>query len=231
MVNSEQFTGCTISSQPCRCFDTLTEAQIKLVDDHSVIIHYKKGEIICKQGSFSSHIMFIKKGLAKVFLDNGKNSLVLKVISTGQLLGLSAINDEHSTFQYSAMAYVDSEVQLIDIAIFKKLIKVNPDFSKEIINILGANSVLVNGRFFCLTHKQSFGRLADIILCLSNRIFKSEQFELQLSRKDLAELTGMSQETVIRLLKSFKDEGLIEMTGKSFRVVDFEKLKHISETG
>lgn len=231
MVSNEQFTGCTISGQPCRCFDTLTEAQRKLVDDHSVMINYKKGEIICRQGSFSSHIMYMKNGLAKVYLDDGKNSLVLKVISRGQLLGLSAINDEHSTFQYSAMAYVGSEVQLIDIGIFKQIIKENSDFSTEVINILGANSVLVNGRFFCLTHKQSFGRLADIILCLSNRIFKSEQFELQLSRRDLAELTGMSQETVIRLLKSFKEEGLIEITGKTFRILDFEKLKHISETG
>jgi CRP/FNR family transcriptional regulator len=173
----------------------------------------------------------MEKGLAKVFLDNGKNSLVLKIIPDGHLLGLSSINDEHNTFQYSAMAYIDSDVKLINLDFFKQLITQNSEFAKEVINILSSNSVLINGRFFCLTHKQSYGRLADIILCLSNRVFKSEQFELQLSRKDLAELSGMSQETVIRMLKNFKEEGLIEMNGKNFKVIDYQKLQQISEVG
>jgi CRP/FNR family transcriptional regulator len=157
--------------------------------------------------------------------------LVLKIIPDGQLLGLSSINDEHNTFQYSAMAYIDSDVMMINIDFFKQLVAQNHDFAKEVINILSSNSVLINGRFFSLTHKQSYGRLADIILCLSNRVFKSEQFELQLTRKDLAELAGMSQETVIRMLKNFREERLIEMNGKNFKVLDSSKLQQISEVG
>jgi len=230
-MNNEKFTGCTISTHNCKCFDKLTQEENELLEVKSVTIKYKKGEIICKQGSFASHVMYMERGLAKVFLDNGKNSLVLKIIPDGQLLGLSSINDEHNTFQYSAMAYIDSEVKLINIDFFKQLVAQNSDFAKEVINILSSNSVLINGRFFSLTHKQSYGRLADIILCLSNRVFKSEQFELQLSRKELAELSGMSQETVIRMLKNFRDEGLIEMNGKNFKVLDSSKLQQISEVG
>ncbi len=231
MVNKEHFTGCTINAHHCKCFDKLTETEKIQLDSNSVTMRYKKGEMICKQGSFASHVMFMEKGLAKVFLDNGKNSLVLKIIPDGHLLGLSSINEDHTTFQYSAMAYIDSEIKLIDIGFFKQLIAQNPDFTKEVINILSANSVLINGRFFSLTHKQSFGRLADIILCLSDRVFKSTEFDLQLSRKDLAELSGMSQETVIRMLKNFREEQIIEMKGKNFKVLDYSKLKRISETG
>lgn len=231
MVNNEQYTGCTISTHICQCFDKLTEKEKELLEDKSVTIKYKKGETICKQGSFASHVMYMEKGLAKVFLNDGKNSLVLKIIPEGQLLGLSSINDEHNTFQYSSIAYIDSEVKLINLDFFKQLVTQNPDFAKEVINILSSNSVLINGRFFCLTHKQSYGRLADIILCLSNRVFKSDQFELQLSRKDLAELSGMSEETVIRMLKNFREEGLIEMKGKNFKVLDYSKLQQISEVG
>jgi CRP/FNR family transcriptional regulator len=231
MVNNEQYTGCTISTHICQCFDKLTEKEKELLEDKSVTIKYKKGETICKQGSFASHVMYMEKGLAKVILNDGKNSLVLKIIPEGQLLGLSSINDEHNTFQYSSIAYIDSEVKLINLDFFKQLVAQNSDFAKEVINILSSNSVLINGRFFCLTHKQSYGRLADIILCLSNRVFKSDQFELQLSRKDLAELSGMSEETVIRMLKNFREERLIEMKGKNFKVLDYSKLQQISEVG
>jgi CRP-like cAMP-binding protein len=41
----------------------------------------------------------------------------------------------------------------------------------------------------------------------------------------------MSPETVIRMLKEFNDEGLIRMDGKSIEVLDYKRIKQISETG
>jgi CRP/FNR family transcriptional regulator len=107
----------------------------------------------------------------------------------------------------------------------------NHEFTKEIIDILSANSLQIYGRFFCLTYKQAFGRLADILLCLSDRIFNNTEFDLPLSRKELAELSGMSSETVIRMLKEFNEEGIIKMDGKSIEVLDYPRLKQISDTG
>ncbi len=231
MAKKDQFSGCTISPHHCRCFELLTEDEKGLMEINSVKVKYKKGEIICKQGSFASHIMYMERGLAKVYLDDGVNTLVLKIIPDGNMLGLSSVNAVNNTYQYSSMAYVDSEIKQIDIRFFKQLLGQNPAFAQEVINIFGANSVQINGRFFCLTHKQSYGRLADILLCLSDRIFMNHAFELPLSRKELAELSGMSPETVIRMLKKFNDEGLIQMEGKNFKMLDYDRLKRISETG
>jgi len=226
-----RYTACTISSHYYKCFDKLTEEERKSIERQSVTIKYKKGEIICKQGSFVSQVMYVEKGLVKVFLDNGKNSLVLKIIPDGNLLDLASVSKEFNTYQYSAMAYIDSEIKQIDINAFRELLNTNSEFAKEVIDVLSANSVQIYGRFFCLTHKQAFGRLADIILCLSELIFKMKEFELPLSRKDLAELSGMSSETVIRILKKFNEEGLISMNGKTFTVHDYDRLQQISDKG
>jgi CRP/FNR family transcriptional regulator len=129
------------------------------------------------------------------------------------------------------MTYVDSEIRQIEVKAFRTLMEQNFEFSKEIIDILSSNSLQIYGRFFCFTYKQAFGRLADILLCLADRIFKASEFNLPLSRKELAELSGMSSETVIRMLKEFNDEGLIKMDGKSIEVLDYERIKQISETG
>lgn len=224
-------TSCTISSHSCRCFEKLSDEDRQLLDASSVVIHYNKREIICKQGSFVSHIMFVESGLAKVFVTDGSNSLVLKIIPSGNLLGLSSLSDDQNTYQYTAMAYIESDIRLIDINVFRQLVGRNIEFAKEIINILSANSLQIYGRFFCLTHKQAYGRMADILLCLSRRVFKQDEFELPLSRKDLAELSGISPETVIRMLKKFSDDGLIRIDGKSIKVVDFDRLVRISEFG
>jgi CRP/FNR family transcriptional regulator len=209
----------------------LTRHELAMLESNSVKVTYKKGEILCKQGSMVNTVMYIEKGLAKVYLDNGVNSLVLKIIPDGNLAGLASVSEEFNTYQYSAMAYIDTQVVQIDVNIFRELVKQNPDFAKEVIDILSSNSVQIYGRFFCLTYKQSFGRLADILICLSDRIFKKSQFELPLSRKKLAELSGMSSETVIRALKKFQADGIIQNHGKCIEVVDYERLKQISEIG
>lgn len=231
MDNKLKFTGCTISMHTCKCFERLNEEEQKLIDDNSVLINYKKKEVICKQGGFVSHVMFVEKGLAKAFIDNGENSLVLRIIPGGSFLGLGTVSEEHNTYQYSAQAYVDTDVRQIDIKVFRHLVQSNSEFAKEVIEILSANSTQIYGRFFCLTHKQAYGRLADILLCLADRVFKTPEFALPLSRKDLADLSGMSSETVIRMLKKFHEDGLIRMDGKNFKVIDDSRLRRVSETG
>lgn len=231
MENNIHFSGCTISSHNCACLDKLSDAERKLFDDNSVKIKYKKGEIICKQGGFVSQVMLMQEGLAKVYIDNGTNSLLLRIIPNGSFIGLSAVSEAHSTFPYSAKTYIDSEIIQTDVKIFKQLLSQNADFSKGVIDILSSNSVQIYGRFFCLTFKQAYGRLADIILCLSDKIFKQDDFDLPLSRKDIAELSGMSSETVVRMLKKFNEEGLIKMNGKHLEVLDVDRLQRISETG
>ncbi|MDX1285782.1 MAG: helix-turn-helix domain-containing protein, partial [Draconibacterium sp.] len=93
------------------------------------------------------------------------------------------------------------------------------------------NTVQSYGRFHCFTNKQMHGRMADILLCLSQRIFKNDSFNLPLTRSDLAELTGMSTESVIRVMKDFKEDGLIKFEGKDFELLNIEMLMKISEVG
>jgi CRP/FNR family transcriptional regulator len=215
----------------CLCFDKLTSEEHEFLDANSVWIKYKRGEMIAKQGSFVSHVMYVEKGLAKVFLENDHNTLVLRIIPDGNFLGLAAVSEEMSKFPYSGMAYVDSEIRQVNIKAFRQLLSQNNAFAKEIIDIMSSNSVQIYGRFFCLTYKQAFGRLADILICLADRIYKSTEFNLPLTRKELGELAGMSPETVIRMLKEFNEDGVIRMDGKTLEVIDYERLKQISETG
>ncbi|WP_347839818.1 Crp/Fnr family transcriptional regulator [uncultured Draconibacterium sp.] len=223
--------SCTVFSRRECCFDKLTAEERKIIDEKKITLTYKKGENICKQGAFASHIIFLKDGLAKVYLEGKPKNLILKISPPGNLIGLPCIYDGNNTFLYSATTYIDSEVELIEIELFKKMILQNPKFAFQVINVLNENTVQTYGRFYCFTNKQMHGRMADILLCLSQRIFKTDAFNLPLSRSDLAELTGMSTESVIRVMKDFKDDGLIRFEGKDVELLDVEKLVTISQLG
>ncbi|MFC2101339.1 cyclic nucleotide-binding domain-containing protein [Bacteroidota bacterium] len=73
-------TSCTVSRARTNCFELLTPDESELVEKNQVIVTYKKGETIVKQGSFASHIMFISSGLAKIFMEKNNEVLILKII-------------------------------------------------------------------------------------------------------------------------------------------------------
>jgi CRP/FNR family transcriptional regulator len=52
-----------------------------------------------------------------------------------------------------------------------------------------------------------------------------------LTRQELAEFTGMTKESVSRILKEFKEEGLIEIEDRMVEILDFEKMNSISRKG
>lgn len=231
METINRYTSCCIGQHKCNCFNILTPEEHDYLFSNSVLINFTKQEIIYKQGGMVSNIMIVESGLVKIFIEDEKNVLVLKIITPGNLVGLTSISEKNNTYQYNAMAYVDSKIRQIDINVFRSLVKKNAVFANEIIEMLNSNSIQIYNRFFCLAHKQSFGRLADILLCLSERVFQESEFELPLSRKELAELTGLTSETVIRLLKQFSDDGIIQLKKKKIIIKDFQVLKKISEKG
>lgn len=230
-MNNKYLNTCSSLVEDHACFNLLSPEELALVEGNQVILNYHKGETICKQGSQASHIIIMQKGLAKAYLEGSPKNLVLTIMPTGQMIGLPSIFDGNNVFLYSVSTYVDSTVKMINIDIIKQLINQNPGFAARVINVLNENTAQSYGRFYSLMQKQLHGRMADILLCLSQRIFKTKSYNLPLSRYDLGELTGMSTESVIRIFKDFKESKLITVNGKTIGILDFEKLEMISEKG
>ncbi len=222
---------CTVAKSHCKCFDLLTDEQDEMLQKKQVEVKFNKGEIIAKQGAFATHVMFLCEGLIKVYLEDNDEKLILKIIGPGNLIGLTSIRDDDETFHYTAASYQSSIIRMIDIHFFKKLIRENGLFASRIIQFMGENAAQINNRFFCMIHRQSYGKLADLLLCLAGSVFKSDEFNLLLTRKELAELAGLSTESVIRLLKDFQKEKLIAIEGKKFTITNTEGLKKICKIG
>lgn len=231
MKTEHTVNSCTLNIAVENSFQSLSDEEMLLLENNLVVVNYKKGEILCKQGTLASHIMYICSGLVKIYMEKEGGSLILKVLPAGNLIGLTALLDNNNVFRYSAYAYQDCKVRLIDIRIFKQLLRQNIEFASQVINLLCENQIQTQTRFFAFTQKQSFGRMADTLMCLSNNIFKMDEFELPLSRKELAELTGLTPESVIRILSKFKSDKVIGIEGKIFTILDKEKLQQISEYG
>lgn len=221
---------CTIAQNHCQCFELLSNEEKNILENRKVEVKFNRGEIIAKQGVFATHVMFLCEGLVKVYLEDDEETLILKIIGPGSLIGLNSLSN-NDTFQYTASSYQHAKVWLYEIDAFKRVVRENGMFAIKIIQFMAENSNQINNRFFCMMHHQSFGKLADLLLCLAGSVFKKTTFELLLTRKELAELAGLSTESVIRLLKDFQKNNLIKIKGKVFTILDEDGLRKICKIG
>jgi CRP-like cAMP-binding protein len=231
MIEALSVKSCATYVYEASCFELLNEEEKQLIERNSVDIVFRKGETLCKQGAFAAHVLYLTEGLVKVYREGNHKNLILTITPSGSLLGLPAIFEGNNKYPYSITTYINSTIKMVDIVIFKQLLRQNAQFAFRIINLLNESTAQTYGRFFSLTQKQLHGRLADILLCLSTKIFKNDSFDLPLSRADLGDLTGMSTESAIRLIKEFKDDQLLETNGKRMKLLDLSRLQRISDLG
>jgi len=230
MAKPKHTKECLISF--CEDIETchLTPEDIELLNEHRVEVKYHKGENICKQGSFANHLIYVKSGLSKSYLEDDNKVQILCVNPSHCILGIQSLTTQ-SVFHYSVAALEDVYACLFDMHIIHKIVKRNAGFAYSLLSKVNDSQILTFDRFFSLTMKQLHGRMADILICLTDRVYKSESFTVDLSRKDLAELTAMSNESATRVLKDFKDDKIIRLEGKSITILDRKKLQQVSKFG
>lgn len=227
-ASCENCNNCNLRSP---LFNTLKPEELELVNQDRFEVFFKPGEMIFKQGSASSHLLMLNTGLAKLTLEGLKDrNLILKIIKPPEMFGGPGIFVDQRNY-YSATALVPSSVCFVNLDRFKQAIRVNPDFAEKFIEHISRNSIFTFGRFVDITQKQMPGRVADALLYLSNEIYQSKQFKISLSRQDLADMTSLSKESFIRIIKEFKEEGLIVMNGDFVEIIKLEALKKISQIG
>lgn len=231
MVNQNTDSGCLMCRREGKtCASKLTIDQAKILNKHRAEVTFKKGEVLCKQGGIASHVMFIREGLVKVYLEQGKKNLILRIKSGGTYVGLSSMFGK-SVFNYSASAFMDTKVCMIDMDAFERFVEENSQFGIEIMKELNKSLKQGYDRLYQLTQKNLHGRLADIIICLSQKVHHTDKFTLQITRRELGELSSMATESVVRILRDFKEEGLLDLKGKTIEIKDVDRLQRISDLG
>ena len=70
-----------------------------------------------------------------------------------------------------------------------------------------------------------------MLLYLYKGIYKTNPFFLTVSRQDMADLASMTKESMIRIIKEFKDAGILNIDGNQVRIMNEKALINISETG
>ena len=212
-------------------FSALSENEIAGVDCNRVSVKYKPGEIIFKQGAPCNNFVCITSGLVKLYLEheNSNNVIIGLVRPVNYIFEPGAFSDNRHHF--SAVSCEETTACLVDINLMQELMMKNPVFASAYIKKISLQAIELYERISGCNQKQVFGRMADALLYLNNRIYKENPFKLSISRQDIADLAGMTKESAIRVLKKFKDDNLIILEGNKLEILNLPMLESISKNG
>jgi CRP-like cAMP-binding protein len=231
MFSERLINSCENCMVSWKNFKNLSKSEIRLVNENRYEATFKPGEIILKQGSPASSAVFLAKGMAKIYIEgiDSKNFILGIAMPSRLIIGPGVhVNARHS---YSVSALTVVQACFISFEIINLLIKQNAAFASGMIEDLSVKSFALHNKLVSLTQKKMPGRLAEAILFFAEEVYKTDIFDMILSRQELGELTNMAKESVTRIMKELETSGVVKSDCSKIQIIDREKLKLISERG
>lgn len=190
----------------------------------------KKNDVIFRQGDHFEAFYAIRSGSVKtVTVANDGSEQITGFHLPGEIVGMDAITEScHpctatalETTSYCAIPFTQLENLAGELSSLRhQLLRI---MSQEISH--DANLLMLLGK------KTADERLASLLLSLSSRLsqrgFSATEFNLSMSRNDIANYLGLAVETVSRLFTRFQEKGLIKVDGKFVQILALEKIKGV----
>lgn len=211
--------------------DNLQGEQFDFMCSGKVEKEYKQGEVISSQGVPIREFTYLKSGLVKLYIrDSEGREQIISIAKPLDYVSLLSVFS-NSTYNYSVSALEDSVTCNLDLEDIRKLVASNGDLALGLLSKMSRMTDRLIMDSLEIRKKHLRGRVAHILLYFSEQVYFSPEFDLPLSRKEVAEYVGMTTENVIRTLSEFKKDGILKIFGKTLEIVKIETLKQISEFG
>jgi CRP-like cAMP-binding protein len=201
-------------SRSSSLFHHCNQHSLDTLDEHKTTHTYKKGQILFFEGNQPLGLFCVNQGIFKVYKTgvDGKEQII-HLAKPGDFLGYRALIAGES-YNATCEAIETSTACLIPKEEFFTVLEQQPDLSRKLMQSL------------CM----ELG-LAETLLTLHQTFQQSQssnQIALLLPREDIANIAGTSTESVIRLLAEFKNDGMIDMSGKKIVIKDKLALQKVA---
>jgi CRP/FNR family transcriptional regulator len=224
---------CTIRDQTCIAdlpVDSLGEFQTC-----SVSGLYKARQVVFHEGTPAAGLYVLCHGTVKLYQsDRFGRDYIIDVATPGALLGELALDDGH-TYSSSAEALTEAQLSFLPRERLVRFIEAHPLTGVRLIAELSRTLARTRRKAGELALKRADARLAELLVRLAQDVPRTNgdpiRIPLAYSRRDLAEMIGVSTETAIRLLGKLKRNRMITTTEREIVIADLDRLTRLAHHG
>jgi len=213
---------------------TLTHQEIKSLDTaHKTKAHLEKDERLYHAGESKHKIYAVSSGSLKTTRINiNGTEQITGFYLPGEILGLEGLADMELSSTATAME--TSTVCEIKEDDFDKLCETNSGLRKSFKRIVSKEISNEQQMMMSLGQMKSDAKLASFLVSLSSRFkqrgFSPTEFNLSMSRHDIANFLGLTIETISRLFKSFQKQGMLDVKNRHINILDHDALCKVGHT-
>lgn len=191
-------------------FNNLSGKEMMEVASITFSKSYKKGEMIYMNGDEGDKLYVLHRGKVKItrLTSSGKEQ-VIRILGPGEFMGELALFS-HSSMTDNAEALEDIDMCIIAGNDLKTLLGKYPHISFKIMEELSNRLEKAENLIENISLHSVEKRLAQTLLNMKDEI---GNINLKMSKRDLASLMGMSQETLSRKLTAFVELKIIKLVG------------------
>jgi len=207
-----------------RLFRGLTRSELDEVRERIAIKRFKKNETILREEDTNKYMYVILKGRVRAVqaTEEGKE-IVLGMHSTGEMFGEISLIDKN-TVPASVIAATDSLVATISREVFVEWLHSRPKILDNLLDMLCRRFREGMERIRMLNMNNASQRIQMLFMRLirdyGERQNEGYLLKIKLTHNEIANMTGLTRETVTRIIKRWKSEGMLLMKGGAFVVRD-----------
>jgi len=189
-------------------------------------ITFKKTQNVIIEGAPVHGLYFVYSGTVKV-LNTGiqGREQILRLTKAGEMIGLRGFSTRQS-YQVGAVALTDTIVCNFQLDLIKQMLLTLPRLTYDLMNVYAEELIRSETKVRKFAHMNVREKVVDSLLYINRKFGQKNGFlSLMLSRKEIADLAGTTEEQVIRMISALKKDNLIRTEGKKLGIPDVEKLK------
>jgi CRP/FNR family transcriptional regulator len=210
-------------------FASMSEIELSQLAEIIEVKNYKKGDVMFWEGEPARGLHYIKQGAVQMSKTNyeGKQA-ILQIFGAGDVLA-EAVLFADAPYPATAEAIADTSVYFMGTQAMQVLMLEHPKIALYIIKVLSNRLRTAQDKLKTWAFASAENRVAKLLLELAGSHGKQGDLglvvEVELPHARLAALSGLTRETVSRVLSSWRSEGLIETKQRRIVIKDIGTLK------
>ncbi|MCP4690168.1 MAG: Crp/Fnr family transcriptional regulator [Desulfobacterales bacterium] len=215
----------------CPLFGGLGEEHLSELRRISVDKFYNRGKTVFSEGDEGNGFYIVAAGKVKIYkLSMEGKEHILHIYGPGNPFGEVPVFSGRN-FPANAQTLLKSHILFFPRAAFIDLISKSPGLCLNMLAVLSTRLRQFTVQIENLSLKEVPGRLASHLIYLADEGNTPNSVTLPVSKGQLASLLGTIPETLSRILAKMNKQNLIEVSGRTIRLMDRPGLEELAEHG
>lgn len=213
-------------------FSALPLETIEAINSRFRARDFMPDEVVYFAGDPAAHLYVVAVGNVKLVRHSPSGQdVTLDVLAPGDFFGsLALLGDRH--YPDTAQAQTPCCLLELDASDFKAILESHPSVTLKVLELVAGRLVDAHEVIHHLSASPVEARVAAALTRLAERFGEQRPeglvIQMPLSRQDVAELTGMTTETVSRVMSRLRKQGVIDSGREWVSITDPDRLRDIA---